>query len=520
MSGEQGTREHHARSREQSPPGDDDLDPARWKVLWVCLVTGFMTLLDVTIVNVALPSVQEGLGASSSQLQWVLTGYAVAFGLMLVPAGRLGDSYGRKKVFLVGLVVFTIGSVGCGLAQSPEMLVLTRVLQGLGAGTLNPQITAIINTEFRGPERGKAFGYFGATVGLSTAVGPLLGGVIIDVVPLAESWRYVFWVNLPVAVVAFVLGLRLISNRSSAGRQRLDLGGTLLRGVTVVLVLLAVQERDLIGWPLVVAGLALAAAGAWAFIAWERRYAARGGLPLARPGLFGTPGFTPGILIATLYFAGFTAVFFTLTLSLQTGLGYSALHAGLTQTPSAAAAAVSSPLSSRAVAVQGRTLTVRGLVMVAVGLGLVVAVVELLGSSVSTNAIGLLLIAPLLIAGAGSGQVIAPNTNISLVNVDRRDSGSASGVFQTFQRLGAGFGIAIVGSVFFAVSSSETSGDGLAAGLACTIALVLAALVVAVVDVRRTRVQDREDARRAGGEPGSEQAAAAHHAGRRDGPGL
>ncbi len=494
------------------PPQDDVLDPNRWKVLWVCLVAGFMTLLDVTIVNVALPSIEEGIGASTSELQWIITGYAVAFGLMLVPAGRLGDSFGRKKIFLVGLVVFTVGSVGCGLAQSPEMLVLTRVLQGLGAGTLNPQITAIINTEFRGSERGKAFGYFGAVVGLSTAVGPLLGGVIIDIVPLAESWRYVFWVNLPVAAVAFVLGLKLISNRSSAGRERLDLVGTALLGTAVVLTLVAIQERDVIGWPLVAAGLALAAVSAWAFARWERRYAARGGLPLARPGLFATPGFTPGILIATLYFAGFTAVFFTITLYLQNGLGYSALQAGLTQTPFAIAAGISSPLSSRAVATQGRKLTVRGLIMVVVGLGLVIAVVELLAPGVEADTVGLLLIAPLLIAGAGSGQVIAPNTNISLVEIDRRDAGSASGVFQTFQRLGAGFGIAVVGSVFFAVTAAATIADGLAAGLTATITLVLAALVVSIVDVRRTAAHDR-DAQRARDDedPDAERVAPAHH---------
>jgi MFS family permease len=408
-----------------------------------------------------------------------------------VPAGRLGDSYGRKKIFLVGLVVFTVGSLGCGLSTTPLMLILTRVLQGLGAGILNPQITAIINSTFQGAERGRAFGRFGGTIGLSTATGPLLGGVIIDFVPLGDPWRYIFLVNIPVAAVAFVLGLRLLPSESAAGRQRLDAVGTVLLGVAVALVLLAIQERSTLGVGLVVAAVAVAAASAWAFAVWERRYAARGGLPLARPGLMRTPGFAPGITLGTLYFAGFTGIFFTVTLDLQDSLHYSPLQAGLTQTPFAIASAISAPLAGRAVARLGRRLVVRGLVMVVAGLLASIAVVLFLSEAVGRGWTGVLLALPLALTGAGSGQVISPNVNLSLANIEPRDAGSASGVFQTFQRLGSGLGIAVVGAVFFDLAGEGRWVRAETAALACTTVLVALALVPAVRDLRRHRGDDR-----------------------------
>ncbi len=461
-----------------------DVDPNRWKVLTVCLVAGFMTLLDVSIVNVALPSIAQGLGASGSQLQWVVTGYAVVFGLALVPAGRLGDSFGRKKIFLFGLVLFTVGSLACGLAPDPGTLIAARVFQGLGAGILNPQITAIINSEFRGAERGKAFGRFGAVVGLSTAVGPLLGGVLITLVPWEESWRLVFLVNLPVAAVAFALGLKLISDRSSAERTRLDWVGTVLLAITVGLVLGAVQERSALGPVLVVVALLVAAASGWAFMRWEQRYAAAGHLPLARPGLLRTPGFGPGVLVGGLFFGGFIAIFFTVTLYLQDALGYSALEAGLTQSPFALASAAAAPWAGKRVAAQGRALIIRGLAMVVVGLLLVIGVVELVAPAVGDGWTGLLLVAPFLLTGFGSGTVIGPNVNLSLANIDPRDAGSASGVFQTFQRVGSGIGLAVVSAVFLAVSDGGDPREALSIALGASALLVLAALVVAVVDVR------------------------------------
>lgn len=201
-----------------SSPATTDNDgytpsPRRWKALAVCLVVGFMTLLDVSIVNVALPSIQRGLGASSADLSWVVSGYALTFGLALVPAGRIGDARGRKTSFLVGLTLFTLASAGCGLSQSSSELVMSRLIQGIAGGILSPQVSGLIQLLFRGKERGRAFGMYGAVVGISTAVGPLLGGLLIQAAGEDTGWRWVFFVNLPIGACTFVAALRLLPVR-------------------------------------------------------------------------------------------------------------------------------------------------------------------------------------------------------------------------------------------------------------------------------------------------------------------
>src|ERR1700712_5205724 len=192
------------RSAEEQP------DPRRWRALAVCLIAGFMTLLDVSIVNVALPSMQRGVGASSAELSWVVSGYALTFGLVLVSSGRLGDDRGRKKMFLLALALFTLTSLAAGVSVNPTMLVVARLLQGVAGGMMNPQIIGVIQQLFRGKERGRAFGLFGAVIGISTAVGPLTGGLLLQWGGDLEGWRWVFYVNVPIGIVALLLGLRLL----------------------------------------------------------------------------------------------------------------------------------------------------------------------------------------------------------------------------------------------------------------------------------------------------------------------
>ncbi|MGC9664957.1 MFS transporter [Planosporangium sp. 12N6] len=460
----------------------DEAERRRWRAFSVCLVTAFMTLLDVSIVNVALPSIRSGLHATESDLQWVLSGYALTFGLALVPAGRYGDARGRRDVFIAGLAVFTLSSAAAGLARDAGFLVAARLVQGAAAGVVNPQVVALIQDLFPPAERGRPFGLLGATVGISTAVGPLLGGILIALGGASEGWRWVFYVNVPVGVAAIVLGWRLIPAHPRGGRrsESLDPVGVALLGTGVVLVLLPlVQERQWHGrakWLLlVVAAVVLAG-----FAGWERRYA-RHSDPLVDLDLFRLRSYTLGALIGLLYFAGFTAIFFIYTLYLQSGLRYSALLAGLAMTPFALGSAGSAAVGGRIVNRYGRPLVAIGLGMVAAGLAATVLAVHVAPGRAAPLATA----APLLLAGLGSGLVITPNQTITLSQVPPSKGGSAGGVIQTGQRVGAAIGIATVGSVFFA-DLAATGGHWARAfrlALLVAIALIVVALATALADV-------------------------------------
>lgn len=452
-----------------------------------------MVLLDVSIVNVALPSIQDGLGASESELQWVVSGYALSFGLLLVPAGRLGDVRGRRTMFVVALALFTLASLACGLAPTSLFLVIARIFQGLAGGMLTPQISALIQQLFRGPERGTAFGLFGTVVGVSTAIGPLLGGALIAAFGADHGWRWVFFINLPIGLAAIPLAWRLLPapEPTERGRHDYDPLGVVLLGVGLVALLLPlVQERQWEGnakWLLVPAGLALLAA----FVLWERRYTRQGKEPLVDLALFGLRSWSFGAGMITFFFAGFTPLFFVFTLYLQIGLDYTALEAGLAITPFAIGSAAAAALGGRMVYRFGRPLVVAGLVLVSVGfVGTLVAV-----RLVPEQGTGWATLAPLLIAGLGAGLVISPNQAVTLSEIPVERAGTAGGLLQVGQRIGAAIGITAVGSVFFArVAASR--GDFASAferGLLVALGFVVLALVLATFDV----VADRRAGRTA-----------------------
>lgn len=457
-------------------------DPRRWHALSVCLVGGFMALLDVSIVNVALPSIRIGLDASPSDLQWVVSGYALALGLMLVPAGRFGDMHGRRNAYVAGIALFTLASAAAGLAQGATWLVLVRLVQGAAGGMVTPQMSGLIQQLFRGAERGRAFGLLGMTVGISTAVGPLLGGLLIQLAGAQEGWRWVFYVNVPIGVLAIILAFRYIPSHAASDlrRQTFDPVGTLLLAAGVLLVLLPlIEERQWPGrakWLLLLAGL-LVLGG---FAAWERRYG-RTRDPVVDLTLFRRRSYALGALVGLTYFGGFTALFFIFTLYLQEGLGYSALQAGLATMPFALGSAVAATLGGRVVTRIGRPLIAFGLTLVAVGLVAVEVAVELVPGRHDGWATAL----PLLFAGLGSGLVISPNQTLSLAEVPVAGAGSAGGVLQTGQRIGAAVGIAVIGAVFFAAVA--TSGGSFAQAfrhaLLVNIGFVVLALVIALIDV-------------------------------------
>ncbi|MFD3441128.1 MFS transporter [Streptomyces sp. NPDC058685] len=458
-------------------------DPNRWRALAVCLMAGFITLLDVSIVNVALPSIREGLGASASDIQWIVAGYSLAYGLLLVPAGRLGDARGRRLLFMTGLTLFALASALCGAALNAGWLVVARLLQGLAGGLVSPQVSALIQQMFRGAERGRAFGAFGSAIALSTAIGPVLGGAIIALFGPEHGWRWIFFVNLPVCVIALVLARRFLPGPEHRGRpcaRDLDPVGVLLLGAGVALLLLPlVQQGQWEGaakWLLVPVALALLAA----FGAWELRHA-RHAQPLFDVTLFRVRSYSFGALLMLLYFAGFTSIFFVFTLYFQTGLGYSPLQAGLAITPFAVGSALAAAVSGRLVARYGRSLVVCALALVALGMGLVVVAVLVVPGEHAGWAVA----APLMLAGAGGGAVIAPNQTLALALIPPAQGGSAAGVLQTGQRIGSALGIAAAGAVFFAhlAGSGGDYAGSFRFSMSVSIAFVVGALAIAVADL-------------------------------------
>jgi EmrB/QacA subfamily drug resistance transporter len=386
-------------------------------------------------------------------------------------------------MFVVALALFTLSSLACGLAPGALFLVIARLVQGLAGGLLTPQISALIQQMFSGRERGTAFGLFGTVVGVSTAVGPLLGGLLIAGLGEHTGWRYVFFINLPIGLAAMPFAWRLLPRPDEEQQRRHDYDpvGVVLLGAAIVLLLLPlVQEQQWKGsakWLLLPAAAVLLAV----FLLWEVRYTRREKEPLVELSLFRLRSYSFGISLITLYFCGFTPLFFVFTLYLQTGLQYSALAAGVAITPFAIGSAAGAALGGRIVHRLGRGLIATGLAMVLVGfVGTLVAVHQ-----VPQHGTGWATLAPLLVGGLGSGLVIAPNQALTLSEVPVRRAGTAGGLLQVGQRIGAAVGIAAVGSVFFA-RVAATRGDFASAfqhGLVVAAIFVALGLVLAVVDV-------------------------------------
>lgn len=459
-------------------------DPRRWRILYVTLAVGFMSLLDVTIVNVALPSIQQGLGASPATIQWVVSGYALAFGLTLVTGGRLGDALGRRRMMLIGLAGFIIGSAAVGLAPSPWVAVVARLLQGAAAGLLTPQNSGLIQELFTGPERGRAFGAFGFTVGVSSAIGPILGGVIIALFGAEQGWRYIFLVNVPIGLVALFFIARLVpgQRRELQGRRLdLDISGAALLGLTVLAIL----------YPLVAAGTGsqwlfllflLVPVLTWTFLRHERRVVFAGRAPLLDVELLKqTPGYASGLAIGTIYFTGFTGIFLVISVSLQEQFNLSPLQAGLLVTPFAAGSAVASPVAGRLVSRIGRRVTVFALLTMLSGTALLIVMVP-----DGTSGRWLLFSGALLLAGLGGGAVISPNFTLTLENVPTRMAGAAGGALQTGQRIGTAIGTALLMAAYRNALAAEFSAQTalrLSVGLA--LVLLTGALVLAVRDMAK-----------------------------------
>ena len=456
-----------------TPAAQSTPDPRRWLALLTVLTAAFMVLLDISIVNVAIPSIQSNLHASYADVQLVLAGYALGYALFLITGGRLGDIYGRKRLFMIGMAGFVAASALCGLAQSPTMLVVSRVFQGLMAALMYPQVLSVIQVVFPPQERGKAFGVFGGIIGIATITGPLVGGLIIRDDITGSAWRWIFLVNLPIGVASLIAAMRFLPESRAPQAHRLDLVGVaILSGGLGLLVYPLVEGRDL-GWPAWSFAMMIASPIVIAlFVLYERRLQ-EGGSPLVLLSLFRNRAFTAGWLVSGVFFCAVPAFFFVFSLMMQIGLGWSALHAGLTTMPFAFGSAVASAMSVRLAPRLGRWILAIGCGGLVLGMLLLVATLSAGGESTTS----LELVPALLVSGLGLGSTIAPLLNVILAGVSGKEAGSASGLITTMQQIGAAIGVAVIGVIFFGLLGNRAGGvaDGIAPQLHADAASALAA---------------------------------------------
>ncbi|WP_051530122.1 MFS transporter [Halomonas halodenitrificans] len=492
-------------SQRDSEQTSDEVIPesVRWRVLAVLLAAIVMSLIGVSIVNVALPSIQQGLEASQSDLQWVLSGYALTFGVVLVAAGRAGDIMGRGGIFIIGVTLFTAASIAAGLASDATWLNVARFVQGVGSGLLNPQGVGMIQQYFRGAERAKAFGYFGSAVGVSVGIGPVLGGLLIELGGVDLGWRLTFLLNVPIGIATLIMAFAwfpkpLFSRAPGATTgtsqralrtalymfRKLDPVGSLLLGLAVFAVLFPFMEArsSALTWLLLPLGLALVAV----WVRWERYYARLGRSPMVDLSIFSTHSFTNGALIMTLYFTGMTSIWVLVALYLQQGLGKSALQAGLVGIPAAFISAYAANWAGRRVMVYGRKVVIGGLFFAIVGLAASVAVI-LLNQGGHLSVWWLLL--SLSLIGVAQGSVISPNQTLTLAGVPLQYAGSSGAIMQTGQRIGTSIGIAVITAAVFAALSVASWPVAVTLGFGLIGLVMLGALGVAFKD-QRDRVKD------------------------------
>lgn len=421
----------------------------------VLLLAAFMGILDVLIVNVAAPSIQRDLDASFDDIQVVISGYVLAYAVALTTGARLGDSYGPRRVFLLGVLGFTLFSAGCAAAPSAGVLIALRIGQGLAAALMLPQVLALIQVIFPAGERARPLALYGATLGLGAVLGQIIGGALIRVDVLGLGWRSVFLVNVPIGLAVAACAPVTLPKRTIDERRPLDVPGLLLTGAAMTLLIYPLIRGSAADWPAWVwpafAGSVLALAALWHV---ERRRENAGGEPLVPPSLFRRRGFRIGLAIALLFYSGNYGLFLLLAYVFQDGLHLSPLASGLAFLPLGIGFAGASLASRRLTARHGSRVLVLGAgVMVA---GYVVLIATLLPGPASSGRLTALAMAPaLLVSGAGQGLVSAPLIGVVLATVRREDAGAGSGIVLTVNQLASSLGVAVLGAVFVALLGTD-----------------------------------------------------------------
>ncbi len=417
-------------------------NPLRWFVLVVVLASNIMDTMDATIVNVAGPSIRHAIGGSASTLQWLSAGYTLAFAVFLITGARLGDMFGRRRLFLLGSAGFTVMSAACAVAPSPAVLICFRVLQGSFGALMVPQGVGMLKEVFAEDEMAKVFGAYGPMIGLSVLAAPILAGGLVEANLWGIGWRLVFLINVPIGIAAFAGAVRVLPRTVPHPGIRLDIGGMVLIGAALTAIIYPLIQGRTAGWPawtFVMLGAGVLLLGA--FVIWERHHH---GDPLIEPALLANRTYTNGILVALAFFGAFSGVLLCVSLFGQLGEGWSPIHAGLTLTAMVIGLIVGMGVSFGLVARLGRHLLHIGIALV--GAGAIVLALTVTGARTAST----LDLAPgLFLFGAGAGMAMGQLFDFILAGVGMDEVGSASGVLQAVQQLSSAIGVAALGTIFF-----------------------------------------------------------------------
>jgi MFS family permease len=452
-------------------------DPGRWKSLAVVLCAAFLVALNFFIVNVSIPSIRASLHATFAEVQFVIASYGLTYSVFLISGGRLGDIYGRKRIFICGVTAFTAASMLCGLAPSPVFLIAARALQGVSAALVFPQVLAIMQVTFPQKERAKAFGLYGTVIGASSFLGNVLGGLLVSANIFDLGWRPIFLINIPVGLTV-IASAKFVKESRSPKARILDLGGVaiMILGLTLLLYPL-IQGREA-AWPAwAFASMAASVPVMIVFVLYEKRVAGGAGSPLVELSLFRDRAFVIGLNSGICFFGGTAAFLFVSTVFLQNGLGYSARDAGLTFAWFAIAFLGSSLASVRIQPKLGSRIINLGAALMIAGLTALLFLTSWRGASLR----GLELAPVLAVYGTGQGFVMPTLISTILINIHGHDAGAASGVLSTVQQASFAIGVAVIGAVFFSVLGSPTSAEAFIHALRSALSVNIALLVVTFV---------------------------------------
>jgi EmrB/QacA subfamily drug resistance transporter len=422
------------------------------KIAIIVVATAFvMDLLDSTIVNIAIPSIQTNLHASFASIQWLIAGYLLAFATLLITGGRMGDVFGYKKIFMIGVGGFTVASLLSGLAWSPEILIFTRILQGASAAMMVPQVMSTMQIMYKPSERGMINGIFGALGGLAASLGPVIGGLLIQANLFNLDWRPIFFINVPVGIVALILASRYLPEGKSPHPLKLDIIGTILVVLTLsLLVYPLIQGREL-DWPVWTFVMLTSAIPVLLLFIWsQRRKDRKDGSALVQPSLFKVKSFGAGLSINLLFEIAIAGFFLTFALFTQIGLGFSVIHAALTGLPISIGITLTMVLFGSKIPKLGRRAIMYGTTIMCLGLSILTWSIFSIGIGINSWQI-----APgLVVTGVGMGLLFGALYSAVLNGVDTKHAGSASGTLNAVQQVGAAIGIAVIGVIYFGQLSS------------------------------------------------------------------